>query len=267
VDQPTAKVVLSAYRAGAPDAEDPVFADALREVARDAELRAWLQEEQRFDAQVAETLREVPTPEGLKELILVNARGPRTVVPFAEEASAAHRRPVATWLAVAAGLVLAFILGRETLPGGSPPAEAPPRAIVGHGADRLALQAISYSGKMPALQFVCFDSALVARWINQKSVALQMGKVVDKPLATLQMIGSSAAEWEGKPVMMIALQNGREMAMLYLVRAADFPEAAAAAGGVMEKDGWVSETGRRGDHLFVLTTKGTRKSLDFPMPL
>ena len=57
------------------------------------------------------------------------------------------------------------------------------------------------------------------------------------------------------------------MAMLYLVRAADFPQAADAAGGVMEKDGWVSKTGRDGDHLFILTAKGTRADLDFPMPL
>ena len=35
----------------------------------------------------------------------------------------------------------------------------------------------------------------------------------------------------------------------------------------MEKDGWVSKTGRNGDHVYVLTTKGTRENLNFPMPL
>jgi hypothetical protein len=66
---------------------------------------------------------------------------------------------------------------------------------------------------------------------------------------------------------MIALQNGQQMAMLYLVRAADFPGAAAGAGEITEKDGWVSKTGRHGQDLYVLTTKGTRKNLNFPMPL
>ena len=54
--------------------------------------------------------------------------------------------------------------------------------------------------------------------------------------------------------------------MLYLVRASDFPDT-AGNGEIMEKDGWVSKTGRNGDHLYVLTTKGKRENLDFPMPL
>jgi hypothetical protein len=93
-----------------------------------------------------------------------------------------------------------------------------------------------------------------------------MGRLLDKPLARMQMIGSSATEWEGKPVIMIALQNKQQMAMLYLVRAADFP-GIAGDGQIMEKDGWVSKVGRHGDDLYVLTTKGTRQNLDFPMPL
>jgi hypothetical protein len=129
------------------------------------------------------------------------------------------------------------------------------------------LQAIAYSGKMPALQFVCFDSALVARWIDEKSAALSMGKVIEKSMANLQMIGSSTARFDDKPVILIALQNGSQMAMLYVVRAADFPDAASGAGTTMEKDGWVSETGRDGQHLYVLTAKGTRKNLHFAMPL
>ena len=140
-------------------------------------------------------------------------------------------------------------------------------ATNGDGANRLALQAIDYTGKMPALQFVCFDADLVGDWINKKSAAMDMGKVIEKPMARMQMIGSSTAEWEGKPVIMVALQNGAQMAMLYVVRAADFPGAAAGAGEIMEKDGWVSKTGRNGKDVYVLTTKGTRKNLDFPMPL
>ena len=84
---------------------------------------------------------------------------------------------------------------------------------------------------------------------------MHMGKLLDKPLYSMQMIGSSTAQWEGKPVIMIALQNKEQMAMLYLVRASDFP-AISGNGEIVEKDGWVSKTGRNGEHLYVLTTKG-----------
>ena len=258
MDKATLKLVLGACRPGHRDDADPLIAEALRAAGSDPELAAWLQEERRFDARVADGLGTLSAPAGLKESILLNARFSRQR-PAADRSPAAWQRPAAAGLTVAAGLALAFLLGRQTLPDAVPSA--------GAGADRLALQAIAYTGRMPALQFVCFDPAEVARWVNGKSADLHMGRLIDKPMARMQMIGSSTTEWEGKPVVMIALQNGDRMAMLYLLRAADFPGAAGAAAGIMEKDGWVSKTGREGDHLYVLTTKGTRKDLDFPMPL
>ena len=264
MDKTTIKMVLSAYRVAGRDAADPIFAEALRAAESDLELKAWFEETQRFDALMVDTLGQVPTPAGLKETILLDAASGASFAP-ARAPFYAWRRQAAAGLAMAAGLLLAFLLGRLTLPG-----------TVGHtaaaddrsaGANRLALQAIAYTGKMPALQFVCFDASAVAGWVEKKAAVLKMGKLIDRPLARLQMIGSSTAEWEGKPVMMIALQNGEQMAMLYIVRAADFPGAVGDAGEVMEKDGWVSKTGRHGEHLYVLTTKGTRQNLDFPMPL
>ena len=260
MDKVTLKMVLGACRPGQGDAGDPLIAEALREAGRDPELAAWLEEERRFDAFVADHLGSLPTPAGLKESILLNARASQQRPTAMDRPPAAWRHPAATWLAVAAGLALAFLLGRHTLPDAV-------QSSSGADADRLALQAISYTGRMPALQFVCFDPAEVARWVNGKSASLHMGQLIDKPMAKMQMIGSSTTQWDGKPVVMIALQKGDQMAMLYLLRAADFPDEAAAAGGIMEKDGWVSKTGREGDHLYVLTTKGTRKDLDFPMPL
>ena len=263
MDKAAIKTVLSAYRPGPRDAGDPVFAEALRAAEHDPELAAWFEEEQRFDALLVDALKHVPTPAGLKESILLNARVAAWSPAVVEETPTAWRRHAKTWLATAAGLALAFILGRQTLP-----RAVPPRAGTGNeDVNRLALQAIAYTGKMPALQFVCFDADAVAQWVEQKGHALNMGKLLEKPMAGMQMIGSSTAQWEGKPVMMIALQNGDRMAMLYLVRASDFPGAIHRDGEITEKDGWVSKTGRHGEHLYVLTTKGTRQNLNFPMPL
>jgi hypothetical protein len=261
MEKATIKMVLGSYRANHQDAEDPILADALRELERDPELKAWFEEEQRFDRGMMAELQQVPTPADLKDLLLLNAQAAGREPAGAVKAL--FQRQAKTWLAIAAGLAIAFVLGRLSLP----PGALSPQSNGGGGGEFLATQAIAYTGKMPALQFVCFDASLVAGWVNEQSAALHMGKLITKALPKLQMIGSSTARWEGKPVIMIALQNGHQMAMLYLVRATDFPGATSEIGEVMEKDGWVSQTGRDGDNLYVLTTKGTREDLHFPNPL
>ena len=264
MDNATTKLLLGAYRAGTQDKDDPFFAEALCEIEHDPELAGWFEEEQRFDALMVTTLKQAQAPAGLKELILLNAKSPAKPATLIEFIPHAWQRQTKTWLAAAAAIMLAFVLGRQTTPGPTPP----PRSgeVASAEGDRLALQAIAYTGKMPALQFVCFDASVVAHWITEKSTAMHMGKVLDKPLSSMQMIGSSTAEWEGKPVIMVALQNKEQMAMLYLVRASDFP-GISGNGEIIEKDGWVSKTGHNGEHLYVLTTKGTRANLNFPMPL
>lgn len=264
MDQATAKMVLGVYRLGHQDAGDPFFAEAMREVEQDPALAAWFEEEQRFDSQVSETLKQTPAPVGLKELILLNAKAAGEPPPIVGQTFWGRQPRVKTWLAMAASLMLAFVLGRQTLPASRPSPVASGRFA---NANPLVLQAIAYTGKMPALQFVCNDPLVVTRWIEEKSAAMKMGKLIDKPMASMQMIGSGTARWEGKPVIFIALQNGEQMGMLYLVRAADFPDAATGADEIVEKDGWVAETGRSGERLYVLTTKGTRANLRFPMPL
>ena len=264
MDNATTRLLLGAYRAGTQDKDDPFFAEALHEVEHDPELAAWFEEEQRFDALMVKTLKQAPTPAGLKELILLNAKSPAKPATLIETLPHLWKRQTKTWLAAAAAVVLAFVLGRQTTPRSIPSGHS--GEVASADGDRLALQAIAYTGKMPALQFVCFDASVVAHWVTEKSTAMHMGKLLDKPLYSMQMIGSSTAEWDGKPVIMIALQNKEQMAMLYLVRVSDFP-GISGNGEIMEKDGWVSKTGRNGENLYVLTTKGTRQNLDFPMPL
>ena len=251
MDPDLAKLTLSAYRPGTEDVRDPHFAEALSEAERNPELAAWFAEAQRFDAEMAALLEGAPVPAEVRDRLGRMRHETRLItVSFAP------------WILAAAALIVgAFFLGRVTVPQLSSSSSEK-----GSG-DNLALQAISYTERMPALQFVCFDANEVRTWINHKSTALNMGPVIDKPIPDMHMVGSSAATWEGRPVMMVAVQNGRRMAMLYIMRAEDFPTAAEHAGEVVEKNGWVSKTGLRGSRLFVLTARGTRADLDFPMPL
>ena len=69
-----AKLLLSAYRPGGADATDPAFAQALAQAQRDPQLRAWLEESQRFDEAITAKLRVVAVPPTLRATILAGAK-------------------------------------------------------------------------------------------------------------------------------------------------------------------------------------------------
>ncbi len=72
-----AKFILRAYHLDGRDAGDPLFADSLAQVERDPLLRAWLEREQSFDRTVAEKLKSVQPPAGLRDAILAGVRASR----------------------------------------------------------------------------------------------------------------------------------------------------------------------------------------------
>lgn len=69
-----AKFILSAYRTNGADANDEVFAEALRQAQRDPSLGAWLARQQAHDAVVVRKLREIVPPAELRDAILTGAR-------------------------------------------------------------------------------------------------------------------------------------------------------------------------------------------------
>lgn len=69
-----AKFVLSAYRPGGRDANDPAMAQALAQAKNDPALGAWWARQQAHDAAVSAKLRAVVPPAGLREAILAGAR-------------------------------------------------------------------------------------------------------------------------------------------------------------------------------------------------
>lgn len=96
-----ARFILQAFRPGTADERDPHFAEALAQVERDPELKAWFAAQCRFDEAVRAKLREVPVPEGLRDRILAgkDLSGPVAV----------YRRP--GFLAMAAVLLIFVAVG------------------------------------------------------------------------------------------------------------------------------------------------------------
>jgi hypothetical protein len=240
-------MLLASYRPQ--DAEDPIFADALREVGRDPELAAWFEEMQRFDVVVGEKFRTASVPAEVKARVLADAR--TASIP------AANTTPAKRWwavpLAIAAMLCAALLVWQNFAP--VPASRA------------LALQAISYSEEMPALQFVCFDAGEVAKWINKHPGSRHLGLKLNQPAEALsmQMIGSSVVDWNGQPVTMVCLQDGKRMAMLYILTATDaaLPDGATET---VEERGWTVRTIKTGGQVRVLTVKGRAQEQDFQVP-
>lgn len=95
-----AKFILQAYRPGGSDAADPAMASALQQAQVDPELRTWFDREQRHAALMAEKLRAIEPPAGLRATILAGARLAETP---------AHRRGrwgLPGWLALAAAVAV-----------------------------------------------------------------------------------------------------------------------------------------------------------------
>jgi hypothetical protein len=247
VDREEAKRILESYRLGGKDSHDPMFSDALRELERDPELKAWFEEKEKFDALMVEKLAgAVSAPRPLKHEILDHR--PETVRNIFAV------RWVWRALAAAAAVVLGLGVWQHF---------AAPR----NPARNLALQAISYTNEMPALQFVCFDASAVAGWANRQPAVRKAALEITKPGTKMDMklIGSSVVDWNGKPVLMLCLQNGKQMAMVYLVRGDDF-QLRPNSSETIEKDGWVSKVSYSKDKAWVLTTKGTPPDLNFEVP-
>lgn len=246
MDNSEIKLLLECYRPQ--DAGDPIFADALRAVADDPELAAWFEERQRFDAVMFGKFREVPVPADLPSQI---------VDGYQSAAPAPSRRPRFWMLAgsVAALFLVGLLSWHFFAPRPSP-------------SQLLAQQAIDFTGKMPALQFVCFDASAVAGWVNKQPGAQKVGLKLPKPADSMSMamIGSSVVDWNGRPVVMVCLQNGQRMAMLYILSAEDVGDMLDGTSETVQKADWVVRTTKSGGQVRLLTAKGRPEDLNFPMP-
>ncbi len=252
MDKDEIKLILAAYRPE--DAGDPIFAEALRAVAADPELAAWFEDMQRFDAVISRKLQDLPMPEDVKYRIL---REPQTASLFPVRNRSRARTLIASIAALplAALVVLGLIawhlaaLGPSTM-------------------GQLELHAITYSKQMPALQFVCFNPSAVAQWINQQPEAQKVNLKLPPPPASMsmQMIGSSMVNWNGHPVVMICLQDGKHMAMLYVLKAGDVTGLQENVTETMQKADWVVRATKADGQVRLLAARGTPDDLDFPMP-
>jgi hypothetical protein len=92
-----AKEILSAYRSDDRDREDPIFREALEQMASDGDLKKWFEEQHAMDRAIRQKLASIEAPADLRARVMAQIRG---------HEARGRRFTLPPWLAIAACLVL-----------------------------------------------------------------------------------------------------------------------------------------------------------------
>lgn len=177
-----AKFILQAYRPGGEDANDPQFAEALAQVKLDPELAKWFLEQLAFDSAASRAIKEVKTPQHLRQSILA---GRRVIEPTFR-----WQQPV--WWAMAAAILV--VLG-----------------IAGFWfqSNRDSAQFASYRTEMTRtseahgnhVEYEMNDQAKIEAYLTSHGV--DTNYVLPASLRNLAGMGCRVVDWNGNKVSMI----------------------------------------------------------------
>jgi hypothetical protein len=181
-----AKEILSLYRPGTADAEDPSFAEALRLCGQDPELERWFNDRCAVYAAVREQFKRVAVPDGLKAQILSERK---------VHAPAFWRRPVV--LAAAAAVVLFAGLWFSRSSGKGPGFSA--------YLDQMVSKAFRGYG-----MFETTSPEQVRAYLAKQQAPANF--VVPENLQrNAKLLGCAAVTWEDKPTSMICFHSGKPL--------------------------------------------------------
>jgi hypothetical protein len=182
-----AKEILTLFRPGTTDREDPHFARALALARQDAELSHWFSEHCAFQEAMRSSFRQIPVPEGLKEQILSE----RTV----RLKSVARRKAVSLAFATV-GLTLLCVLASLWLA----PAKNPSFSLFQSRMARMVLR------QYPRMELETSDLGQIHRHLSDKGHG---DYDLPGPLAKTQGTGCAVLQWHGRPVSMICFNSGK----------------------------------------------------------
>lgn len=193
-----AKFILQARRPDGQDDADPRFAEALEQARRDPALAEWLAREQAFDAAVAEKLRAVQPPAGLRDAILAGARMSRPT-PF-------WRRPQVLALAACVTIVIGLAASWPAL---RPAADT----------ERLALGVMDEVGSREHHVAMPQARGRLQALLADSSTRLAAGLPLD--FAQFKADGCRSLRIGGREVLEVCFERGGEF-HLYVAKRADF---------------------------------------------
>ena len=238
-----AKFILAAYRPNGGDAGDAAFASALEHAEHDPELRAWFENQRKFDAVLSAKLEAIPPPAGLREAILAGAR--LSATPAKRRG---WRNPL--WLAAAAALVLTTILGVTLRQGAARPSGA---ELAAFALRDLAHSHEEHVGHPPEL-------AEVQAQLVQASVPLTSHLKLD--LDQLSKRNCRAISIGGRRVFEVCFQREGTWYHVYVGRRGDFAPGAFDPRALLKIQGdYASTTWADAEHVYALVTRAGAQAI------
>ena len=193
-----AKFILRARRPDGRDDADPRFSEALEQARRDLALAGWMAREQAFDTTVAEKLRVVQPPAGLREAILAGARMSRPVSFW--------RRPQVLALAACVAIIMGLALAWPTL---RPAADT----------ERLALGVMTEMSSPAHHPIVVGGRGALRVALADPNTRLAAGLPFD--FTQLKADGCRSLHIGGREVLEVCFERGGEF-HLYIAKRGDF---------------------------------------------
>ena len=192
--QQEAKRILSVYRPGTADDNDPYFAEGLAYVERQPGLRAWFENHCAVQRALRARFRQVSVPEGLKEQIISEHRS--------WVAHQRWRRPAAL-VAVAAAIAMVIAVAALLLEPVAPPTDKADLATFCSRMGRAVLGQYTMSLETNDMHQI---RAYLAQ--DHAPADYQLTKALNKT----ELIGCGVLGWQGKLVSMICFHSGKPLA-------------------------------------------------------
>lgn len=243
-----ARVILQSYRPGSDDPDDPQFAEALREAARNSQLGQWLKEEQSFDCVVADKLAEVPEPLGLKTRILALHQQPQKT--SSSWSLAAILAVVAAILFLCAQLLSLF---RPMGPTGSA------------SVSNYATEMVSFVRMPPPLDMMTENLGALQGWLTKNQTPPIN---VPENLRALRPVGCRVLSFRGHDVALICFRRDpNHLAHLFTVDRAALPQIRAGQPPVFATAGeWTTASWAEGNQVYLIAVQGDQEAVKRYLP-
>ena len=236
-----AKFILRSVHLGGEDIEDPQFKQALDLSRKDAELGAWVAQEQTIDARISQKFRNFHVPPDLKGQLLAA----RKIIP----APAWWQRPV--WVSAAACLVVVLSLGAWLLSSASQPRFAEFRTFVAGTA-----------AQIEHLDVLSTNLVALREWlVNQNAPA---DFVVPTGLVGRPSVGCRKFNWKGQPVSLVCFKvDGVGTVHLFVIEGANLHNLPADLNPKFTTDGngVTTASWKNNNRVYVLAAKVEEREL------
>lgn len=243
MDREKARFLLTAYRTGGGDKDDPVFAEALAAVREDVELEEWFSQQQAFSRVLSGKLQEIAVPAEVKAKILAGS-----------SASAGRGRPWRWWLSLAASVVISGLLVFWWF-----------NRFVPTGPETMAAYRVDMGQYLSHVFFLDYESENVSdvrRWLKDRHDVTDY--TIPESLDKYASLGCEVIRWHDLTAYLICFDVKGELVHLFLLPdGSHLPDSVsigktdlARVSGKWSTASWVE-----GDDLYLVSTLGSEEFL------